>query len=279
MDIMMKIGMIGAGRTAAVMGGFFRRKGFTLIGFASRTFASAQENARITESRAWQDPLALAQACDIILLSMADDAIAEHAATLANGGCTGKLCGIFSGALSSADLAPLADAGNTVFSLHPPYSFPDKQMNPALLDNVTFTLEGTGADMDKLRQTLQNADIAYREISPADKPRYHAAACVGANYLVSLVKLMEDLLAGTDISPELFYPMAQAALENAFLHGPEAALTGPVARGDAGTLQRHMTAIPDGIAKNIYAALGRYTADWALADRTLKDNVKEALER
>ena len=274
----MKLGMIGAGRTAAVMGGFFRRKGFTLLGYASRTFASAQENARITDSKAWEDASALAQACDVIFLSMTDDAILENAKKLAQGGCSGKLCGIFSGALSSADLAPLQAAGNTVFSLHPPYSFADKHMNPAALDGVTFTLEGAGADMDKLRQALQTAGIAYQEIRPADKPRYHAATCASANYLVSLVKLTEDLLAGTDVSPELFQPMARAALENAFTHGPHAALTGPIARSDVGTLRRQMQAIPEGTAKDIYAALGRYTADWALENGTSKDNVKEALE-
>lgn len=274
----MKLGMIGAGRTAAVMGGFFRRKGFTLLGYASRKLASAQENARITDSEAWADASALARACDVVFLSMADDAIPENAKRLAQSGCTGKLCGMFSGALGSADLVPLREAGNTVFSLHPPYSFPDKRMNPAALDSVTFTLEGAGADMDKLRQTLRAAGITYQEIRPADKPRYHAAACAGANYLVSLVKLMEELLAGTDIPPALFQPMARAALDNAFAHGPHAALTGPIARGDAGTLRRQMAAIPEGTAKDVYAALGRYTADWALTDKQIKDNVKEALK-
>ena len=273
----MKLGLIGAGRTAAVMGGFFHRKGFELVGYASRTYASALENARITGSRAWEDPVGRARACDILLLSMADDAIADNARALAQNGVHAKLCGMFSGALSSADLAPLYKAGNTVFSLHPPYSFPDKSMDPARLDGITFTLEGAGQGMDRLRQSLQTAGIAYREIRPADKPRYHAAACACANYIVSLVKLAEDLLAGTDISPDIFAPMAQAALENAFMCGPQAALTGPIVRGDADTLRRQLAAMPAGKTKDIYTALGRYTADWALTDRQIQDNVKEAL--
>lgn len=274
----MNVGMIGAGKCAAVMGRYLQRHGFLLAGYASRTFASAQENAGITGSRAWQDEVALAQACDMVILSMADDAVAQSAKRLAEQGCRGKLCGMFSGALSSADLQPLRQAGNTVFSLHPPFAFSEKHLDPVALEGVVFTLEGAGEGMERLRQELAQAEIPFQEIRPEQKPRYHAAACVCANYMVSLVRLAEELLEGTDISLEMFGPMACASLAAAFERGPQNALTGPVARGDAGTLRRQLAAMPPGEAKQLYAALGRYTAHYALEDKTQRSKVEEALD-
>ena len=117
-------------------------------------------------------------------------------------------------------------------------------------------------------------------VEEGSRALYHAALAHGANHLVTLVAQTLDLLssAGVEHPARLVAPLMSAALDNALRQG-DAALTGPVARGDAGTVAAHVRAIgevsPE--ARTAYVALARVTADRALAAGTLRAASAEAL--
>jgi predicted short-subunit dehydrogenase-like oxidoreductase (DUF2520 family) len=109
------------------------------------------------------------------------------------------------------------------------------------------------------------------------RPLWHAALAHGANHLVTLVSSAADLLrqAGAEDPAAVLGPLLTAALEGALRSG-DAALTGPVSRGDAGTVAAHLAALPDELRPS-YLALARLTADRALASGRLGAQQAEPL--
>ena len=97
------------------------------------------------------------------------------------------------------------------------------------------------------------------ELDDADRTRYHAAAVVASNHLVALLGQVERLAASCDVPFEAFAPLAIASLQNVFHHGPAAALTGPVARGDLGTVEGHLREL-DPAERDAYRSLAREAA-------------------
>jgi predicted short-subunit dehydrogenase-like oxidoreductase (DUF2520 family) len=117
-------------------------------------------------------------------------------------------------------------------------------------------------------------------IAEENRALYHAALAFAANYLVTLVSQAADLLtkAGADNPNRMLAPLLGAALDNALRFGDNG-LTGPVARGDDGTVARHIGAIEqaDPRARHAYLALARLTADRALDSGVLKAGDAERL--
>lgn len=93
-------------------------------------------------------------------------------------------------------------------------------------------------------------------VDPDHRERYHAAAAVASNHLVALAGQVERLAAAADVPFEAFLPLMRASLDAVAAMGPQAALTGPVARGDVATVEAHLDALdPD--ERSAYRALAR----------------------
>jgi predicted short-subunit dehydrogenase-like oxidoreductase (DUF2520 family) len=157
---------------------------------------------------------------------------------------------------------------------------------------MTFT--GTADDLDRLPGTAYGL-TAPTELKPlaarlvtdlggvpewiaeGARPLYHAALAHGANHLVTLVNEAADLLraAGVAEPGAVLSPLLHAALDNALRLG-DAALTGPVSRGDAGTVRKHLDRMPAD-AVPAYLALARRTADRAIASGRLRPHDAELL--
>jgi predicted short-subunit dehydrogenase-like oxidoreductase (DUF2520 family) len=153
----------------------------------------------------------------------------------------------------------------------------------ALHPAMTFT--GADADLDRLPGIawgVTTRDRAFATRLVADlggvpewiaedaRPLYHAALAHGANHLVTLVNEAADVLraAGVERPGRVLSPLLHAALDNALILG-DAALTGPVSRGDAGTVRKHLDRLP-AEAVPAYLALARRTADRAIAAGRLR---------
>jgi predicted short-subunit dehydrogenase-like oxidoreductase (DUF2520 family) len=171
-----------------------------------------------------------------------------------------------SGAHGAAVLAPAARAGARTVAMHPAMTFTG---DAADLDRLAGTSFGvTTAHPDAARALVAELRGEPVEIAEADRPLYHAALVVGANYLVTLVNEAVDLLARAGV-PEpgrVLSPLLHAALDNALRSG-DAALTGPVSRGDAGTVAGHLEVLGERVPDAVpgYAAMARLTAGRALA--------------
>jgi predicted short-subunit dehydrogenase-like oxidoreductase (DUF2520 family) len=110
-------------------------------------------------------------------------------------------------------------------------------------------------------------------VAEDDRPLYHAALAHGANHLVTLVNEALDRLrdAGVEHPDKVLGPLLEAALHNALRMG-DAALTGPVSRGDAGTVAQHLDRLAAIAPESVppYLALARRTADRAIASGRLR---------
>jgi predicted short-subunit dehydrogenase-like oxidoreductase (DUF2520 family) len=127
------------------------------------------------------------------------------------------------------------------------------------------------------------ADIGARvvHVPEAQRSRYHAALAHGANHLATLVVQSMDLLraSGSSDPAAVLRPLLQAALDNSLAYG-DAALTGPVVRGDARTVAAHLAALQDADpgTRAAYRAMAAATADRAVADGRLDGERAEAIE-
>jgi predicted short-subunit dehydrogenase-like oxidoreductase (DUF2520 family) len=173
---------------------------------------------------------------DVVLLCVPDAEIAAVASVIA----AGPLVGHCSGATALDALAP-----HESFSLHPLMTVPVGAA-PDVLAGAGAAIAGSTPRALALARGLARL-LAMRpiEIAEADRAAYHAAACIASNFLVTLEAAAERVAATAGLSAELLVPLVRATVENWATLGPQAALTGPVARGDEPTVERQRAALAE----------------------------------
>ena len=289
------ISIIGPGKVGTALGVLAARAGWRVAGVGGRSAEHARAAADAIASASGESVRAAAAveaagSADLVLLTVPDDLIADVCSQLAAAGAfrQGGVVAHCSGALPSAVLAPARDAcGCRVGSMHPLQTFPTVDAAVAALSSpgTHFFLEGdaeAAAKLDSLVGAIGGRAVA---IDPAAKPMYHAAAAVASNGLVVLLEASLRIgeaagIARGDLRPALA-PLVRTTLENVLAAGPGEALTGPVARGDAETVARHLAAL-GGLEDDInaaYRAMGRLAARLALSTGRIDDPTAGRLRR
>ncbi|AUH50123.1 DUF2520 domain-containing protein [Chromobacterium sp. ATCC 53434] len=218
------------------------------------------------------------RAADFYLLSVPDGEIASCANDLAAAGVAPAGCVVFhaSGVGEAALLAPLAERGVLTASLHPAFSFADPARAVADFAGTLCALEGDEDACTRLEALALALGGRPFRLAPGGKAAYHAGLSVASNFLVALTAMAQRLTARAGVPDELAQPLLgglmRQTLENALALGPRDALTGPIARGDVGTVERHLAALGDAELAAAYRALGRQTV--ALAGDRLPDAVR-----
>jgi predicted short-subunit dehydrogenase-like oxidoreductase (DUF2520 family) len=217
-----------------------------VVAVASRTAASAERLAeRLKGCRAVESAQAVADAADLVFITTPDDAIAEVAAQVR--WRPGSWVVHVSGAESLDVLEPALRAGATVGSIHPLQTFADVEQAVASMPGSTFALEGEGPLLECLREMVLALGGRAVELRPQDKALYHAAAVLVSNYVVTLMdmatRLWQQLGADPDAATEALLPLLQGTVNNLRRLGLPDALTGPIARGDLGTVRWHLAAL------------------------------------
>ena len=162
--------------------------------------------------------------------------------------------------LDELDKLRVERADVEVGSLHPLQSLPDAELGARRLAGSWCAVDGPES-VDRLAVSLGMRPFRVR---PEQRAAYHAAATVASNHLVALVGQANRIADAAGVPAEALWPLLRSTLENVEALGPEAALTGPVARGDVDTVVRHLDAIaPE--ERAAYAALA--TAALALTGR------------
>ncbi|QUI21821.1 DUF2520 domain-containing protein [Vallitalea pronyensis] len=261
------IGFIGAGKVGRTLGRYFAQQGIAVTGYYSRSMASAHKAATMTNSSVFNNKEELVESADYMMLTVPDDVIHHVAHQLSQCKCkwqTKVICHT-SGVHPSTLLKPLEELGATVASLHPMLSFANVDAALEALCKTPLTLEGNGKKMDDLKQLLQDVHLHVRTIKTEQKALYHAGACMVSNYLVTLMDIGFQSFkhAGFDVDAanQLIAPLATATLNNYVTYGSEKALTGPLTRGDLGTITTHIQALSkeDKHLETIYRLLGLKT--------------------
>ncbi|WP_047248730.1 Rossmann-like and DUF2520 domain-containing protein [Chromobacterium subtsugae] len=220
-------------------------------------------------------------AADLYLLAVPDAAIAFCARALAAAGVVPAGSVVFhaSGAGESALLRPLAERGAHVASLHPAFSFADPERAVAGFAGTLCALEGDEEACSRLEGFVAALGGRPFRLAPGGKAAYHAGLSVASNFLVALLEMAEGLTrqAGVPdgLAADLLGGLMRQTLENALQLGPHAALTGPIVRGDVGTVERHLSVLADAELASAYRALGRQAV--ALAGDRLPAQARQQL--
>jgi predicted short-subunit dehydrogenase-like oxidoreductase (DUF2520 family) len=219
---------------------------------------------------------------DLILLTVPDDYLSKVVNGLAatNAVSPGTFVMHASGRFGIEILRPLTDQGCLPLALHPVMTFTGTSIDLNRLSACPFGIT-TVQTLRPVAETLV-VEIGGEPIWVPEENRglYHAALTFGANNLMTLVTQTTELLevAGIANPENLVAPLFGAALDNALRNG-DAAITGPVARGDAGTVREHLRVLAefDPAVTQAYRAMARLTAIRALASGTLQPQLAEEL--
>ncbi len=278
---MLKIGFIGAGTVATALAVGVSNKGYPVVAVSSRSPESARNLARLLRGcQALPNNQDVADVADLIFITTPDDVIASVAAEVKwHSGHSVIHC---SGADSTDILAPASKAGALVGVLHPLQTFASlRQEN---LPGTTFTLEAEEPLLTKLRDMATALGGRWIEIKAGDKVVYHAAAVFACNYLVTLVKLATDLWHTFNIPPgqaiQALLPLVRGTISNIDAVGIPQCLTGPIARGDTGTVKKHLNALRE-VAPELtktYQELGLKTIPIALAKGEINSQQADELK-
>jgi predicted short-subunit dehydrogenase-like oxidoreductase (DUF2520 family) len=241
-----RIGFVGAGRVAGVLGVAFSQAGWPVAAIASR---DPGRRARFTElvpdARAAPSVAAVADNVDLIFLTVPDDALADVAAELRL--YAGQAAVHTSGALGSDVLEPARAAGTMVGSFHPLVAFAEHGAALAALSGATVALEGDEDLLGLLGQLTTDIGAQPVRLPPAGKPAYHAAAVLAAGGFVGLLDGIAEIARGAGLDESgalaIYAPLIRQSLSNAEQVGIEGALTGPFVRGDEGTIRGHLAAL------------------------------------
>jgi predicted short-subunit dehydrogenase-like oxidoreductase (DUF2520 family) len=234
----------------------------------------------------------VARACEVLLLTVPDDALDNVVRMLVGSGAisAGQVVIHSSGRHGMAVLQPALDVGARGIAMHPAMTFTGTDLD---LDHLPGCSWGVtcGADERALAEALVGElDGRPVWVDEADRATYHAALAHGANHLVTLVSQAMDLLrqAGSTDPAATLRPLLTAALDNALEYG-DAALTGPIVRGDVQTVVEHLRSLGDSAPSTLesYVAMARATATHAVIDGRLEprraaqliDVLDDALER
>jgi predicted short-subunit dehydrogenase-like oxidoreductase (DUF2520 family) len=263
------LGFIGAGTLAHALAPALDRAGHPVVAVASRTFAHAQSLAeRLPAAAAAVDPRALLDHAQIVFLTVPDRAIEPVCRSLPwRPGLAVVHC---SGALSLDPLAAAQEAGAETGAFHPLQTLADPQrLSP--FRGVAFAVDASSPTLRGVLAGLAHGLEGTAEtIAGADKPLYHAGAAMASNYLVTLLAaasaVWSTLGATRADGLRALLPLVRGTLDNLESVGLPAALTGPIARGDADTVKLHLQALraaqPDLLP--LYTAIGHRTVDLAL---------------
>ena len=271
----LRIGVIGAGRVGSVLGVALARAGHQVVAASGVSQDSIRRAATMLPAATLLPADEVVRAADLVLLAVPDDTLGGLVEGLAETGSwrPGQLVVHTSGAHGMAVLAPAAAQGVLPLALHPVMTFTGR---PEDIDRLTGVAFGVTAAEE--HRAVAEALVVEMGGEPTWVPEharglYHAALAHGANHLVTLVNEALDLLrtAGVERAETLIEPLLRAALDNALRHG-DSALTGPVSRGDAGTVRRHLHELVDHAPGSVeaYLAMARRTAERAIAAGRLR---------
>ena len=256
-----RVGIVGPGRAGVGLALALAKARVRVLGVHGRRTVEVPRGVRLTVGPV---PPWLADA-DVVLLAVGDDALAGLVRALAGSGAVrpGQVVLHLSGVRSSDVLAPLAELGAVTGSMHPLMTVSGDPARAARhFRGATFALEGEFEAVRAADALVRALGGVPAMIAPEAKAAYHAGAVFASNYLVTALAVAERLLGEAGIpaaaAREALVPLAQATLENVAALGPHAALTGPLARGDAATVRRHRAALGSE-ERRLYDALARAT--------------------
>ena len=278
----MRLGIIGAGRVGT---SFVLAMPSAVEGILCSTKEHTTQRAQSLKVKAYTDGAALLRNCDVLLLTVRDDVIGSVAASLADsltGADRRETCILHcSGAMDLSSLEPLSALGYSVGSLHPLQSFAAPSGD--LLRHIYMAVDGDDRAKETALFLVKALDSKPLFVPQEERVLYHAAACFCSNYVVTAVALGQRLMrrwTETDgEAAQSLIPLLKGTVGNLERTDRwQKALTGPVSRGDTGTVAKHLDAMPKELV-GPYCAFSRAAGELSLENGTITENQYEVLKQ
>jgi predicted short-subunit dehydrogenase-like oxidoreductase (DUF2520 family) len=266
------VGIVGAGRVGAVVGAALRAAGHEVVGASGTSQESVSRIETLLPGVPRLAPQEVIAAAELVFLAVPDDVLAELTSGLASIGAfgQGQLVAHCAGRYGIGVLEPATTAGAIPLAIHPAMTFTGTSLDVGRLREAFFAVTAPNAFLPVAQALVVEMGGEPLAIADADRAAYHAALVHGANHTVTLVTQAAALLTriGVEEPARVLAPLVHASVDGALREAPGAVatLTGPVVRGDAGTVAAHVAALAGHEeALFAYRAMARATADLALA--------------
>ena len=277
------VGVVGAGRVGAVLGAALRAAEHAIVGVSAVSEASRERAENLLPGVPILEIPDIVERSELVLLAVPDDSLAPLVSGLAKTGAwqAGQLVAHTSGRYGTEILAPARAAGAIPLALHPAMTFTGMSLDLTRLTDSSFGISAPAAVLPIAQALVVEMGAEPVVIDEADRVLYHAALAHASNHLVTLASQSTQLLSslGVEHPDRLLGPLMRASLENALASG-EGALTGPVARGDVGTVAAHARALAGAGTEDLrsaYQALSAATASRAVDRGLLSPEQGEAI--
>ncbi|MEX5270984.1 Rossmann-like and DUF2520 domain-containing protein [Kocuria sabuli] len=274
------VGIVSAGKVGAVLGAALRAAGHAVVGVSAVSEASRDRAETLLPDVPVLDVPAVLERAELVLLAVPDDELPGLVQGLADARLwqPGQLVVHTAGRWGTGVLDPARRLGAIPLAVHPAMTFTGMSLDLARLSDCSFGITAPAPVLPIAQALVVEMGAEPVVVAEADRPLYHAALAHGANHLMTLtgqsVQVLRDI--GVEHPDRMLGPLLRATLDNALASG-ESALTGPVARGDAGTVAAHRGALDEYAHGHqgddvllAYLDLARVTARRAL-DRGLLD--------
>ena len=281
----LRFGVVGAGRLGIVLARSLQQAGFELVAASSATPVGCARASQALGIPVFSHDALVLHEIDVALICVPDDAIAATAHELAQlheQSLAGLRVVHTSGCVSLNALSPLADLGADTLSLHPLQTI-TRTSTPADLRGAAAAVTASSTATRTFGHALAHAvGMTPFDLEDAARPLYHVASTFAANFTVTLLAAARDACraAGVDehVSRHAFASLARSAAHRVEQDGPEAALTGPIVRGDIGTLQHHLAVLDAHLPElaELYRGLATATTQLAAAGGHLTPTAVES---
>jgi predicted short-subunit dehydrogenase-like oxidoreductase (DUF2520 family) len=277
------IGFIGAGTTGTALAVRLAQHGYQIAAVASRSLPSAEKLAgRIRSCKVYNGAQDVANASQLVFITTPDDTIATVAAEVQ---WHNEQSVVHCSGAHSIDILELAkQRGANVGCFHPLQTFASVNQAIENIPGSTFAVEADEPLLSTLKEMATTLKGDWVVLKAGDKVLYHAAAVFACNYLVTLVKLATDLWQTFEVPPaqatKALMPLLQGTLRNIGNIGLPNCLTGPIARGDLGTIKRHLEALEKQAPTllHTYKELGLQTIPISLAKGKIDSQKAQELQ-
>lgn len=263
--------LVGPGRAGQALSIRLAEVGHRMVGVLARDPAiGASISARFDATHLdWDEVLPVA---DLLVVAVRDDAISDVAARLATKSSAVAAAIHLSGLAPTTELAAFED--QMIGSFHPLQTLPTPEAGAARLEGAWVAITARDDYLaDRLFELAQSAGMHGFELDDDAKALYHAGAAAAANYPLAALAMSRRLLTAAGVPFEAAGPLVRAVVENALDLGPVEALTGPIARGDVGTVQAQVAAVAETTPDLLEAFLAwaRATAAIAGTEQTMQE--------
>jgi predicted short-subunit dehydrogenase-like oxidoreductase (DUF2520 family) len=245
---MTRIGVVGAGRVGAVLSAALRAAGHEVVAAAGESTASRDRIDALLPGVRRAKPTDVARACDLLLLTVPDDMLENVVTTMVGARSIrpGQVVCHTSGRHGLAVLRAASEIGAVPLALHPAMTFTGTTVDLERLPGCVFGVTAREQDRSLAESLVGDLGGVPMWVPEEKRTLYHAGLAHGANHLVTLVAQAMELLtaSGAEDPAATLRPLLTAALDNALASG-DAALTGPIVRGDVNTVAAHLADIAE----------------------------------